>query len=87
MDLPDGSLWIAFGLALLAGFGLMLKRNQSIRRPPLLGLDGVPILARTLTLSDGEVVEYVDVGPVEMDRGSRESASRPVVLLVPGADG
>jgi len=87
VDLPDGSLWIALGLALLAGFGLILKRNRRIRRPPLLGLDGVPMSARTLTLSDGEAVEYVDVGPLEADRGSRESASRPVILLVPGADG
>ncbi len=87
VNVPDGSLWIALGLALLAGFGLMLKRNRRLRRPPLLGLDGVPIPARTFTLSDGEVVEYVDVGPVEMDRGSREAASRPAIVLIPGADG
>jgi len=87
VDFPDGSLWIALAVALLTGFGLTVKRNRRLTRPPLLGLDGVPIPARTLILSDGEVVEYVDVGPVEMDRAPAGQVSHPVLLLVPGADG
>lgn len=55
----------------------VLARNRALEPPSVLGGDGNPLPERSLRLSDGEAVPYVDAGPT----GS------PVVLLVPGADG
>jgi pimeloyl-ACP methyl ester carboxylesterase len=61
---------------------LIVVRNRRLVRPPVLGPDGLPVLTRTLLLSDGEAVSFLDVGP---RNPSRENS--PTLLLVPGADG
>jgi pimeloyl-ACP methyl ester carboxylesterase len=69
-----------------------VKRDRGPARPPILGNDGRPLLERTLTLSDGERVDYVVVGPTDPDfpgpAAVRDpAAGAPAILLIPGADG
>jgi pimeloyl-ACP methyl ester carboxylesterase len=57
-------------------------------RPPILASDGNPIPDLFLTLSDGETVDYVAVGPTDPDVGpASDLADAPAILLIPGADG
>ncbi|MFW6198570.1 MAG: alpha/beta fold hydrolase [Acidobacteriota bacterium] len=53
----------------------MRRRNARLERPPLRDFDGHPYPERSLTLSDGAGITWVDVG-----EGSP-------VLMIPGADG
>ncbi len=53
----------------------ILRRNDSLVRPPVLGSDGRPMPERTFRYSDGESVELIDAG------------EGPAMLWVPGADG
>lgn len=52
-----------------------VHRNRSIVRPPVRDASGAPYPAVEVKLSDGEVVEALDVG------------TGPALLLIPGADG
>lgn len=65
----------AVGGASVAYARAILRRNDSLVRPPVLGSDGRPMAGRTFRYSDGETVELIDAG---------EGAS---MLWVPGADG
>ena len=86
MNFLDGSLPLALGLVAGIYVGLVLWRNRRLVRPPILGTDGAPIPERTFTLSDGETVDYLDVGPTDADlEGSAPGLL--TILLVPGADG
>lgn len=86
MSLLDGSLLLALGLVAGIYVGLVLRRNRRLVRPPILGTDGAPIPERTFTLSDGETVDYLDVGPTDADlEGSAPGLL--TILLLPGADG
>ena len=85
MNLPFGSLLPALGILAVVYMVLILRRNRRLVRPPILGADGVPISDRTLILSDGETVDYLDVGPTDTDR--EWAADAPTIFLVPGADG
>jgi len=86
VNLVDGSLLLALVLVAVSYFGLILRRNRRLVRPPILGTDGAPIPDRTFTLSDGETVDYVDIGPT--DAALEGAASDALtILLVPGADG
>ena len=75
-------------LALLSAFYALWvrRRNRTLVRPPVLDLDGVPIPGRSFTLSDGETVDYLDLGPTEPNADSG-AGSPPTILLIPGADG
>jgi len=53
----------------------VLARNRSLERPPILDHDGEPFPIGLFELSDGVVVETLDVG------------EGPVLVWVPGADG
>ncbi len=70
-----------FAAALVAGLAgivysrAVLRRNDSLQRPPVRDLDGDPLPERTFQYSDGEEVSLIDVG---------EGAT---ILWVPGADG
>jgi len=70
-----------------------VKPRRRRSRPPILGNDGTPLPERTLTLSDGETVDYVAVGPTHPDLGPDlhpavdPAATAHGILLVPGADG
>ena len=89
MDFPDG--WLLPGLAILAVIyaGLILRRNRRLVRPPILGTDGVPLPDRVFTFSDGETVDYVDIGPTDPAPGTRggPATDPPTIMLLPGADG
>jgi len=69
------------GLGALAGaagaiYGRsVLARNRSLERPPIVDRDGEPFPIDLFELSDGVVVETLDVG------------EGPVLVWVPGADG
>ena len=86
MSLPLWVPWVAAAVATaVAGAAyarFVLTRNRSLVPPPILDSDGEPLPERSLELSDGEVVTYVDTGP-------RESTgpARPTILMIPGADG
>lgn len=82
MSLPVWSPWAAVVALAVVYARLVLVRNRRLLRPPVLGSDGSPVRARTLRLSDGEVVSCLDVGP-----RNPSSESSPTLLLVPGADG
>jgi len=75
-------------LGLLAAVytGLVLLRNRRLVRPPVLGIDGAPLPERTFTLSDGETVDFVVVGPTDPAGGDSAPIAHPI-FLVPGADG
>lgn len=75
-------------LGLLAAIyaGLVLLRNRRLVRPPILGIDGAPLPERTFTLSDGETVDFVVVGPTDPAGTSSTPIAHPI-FLVPGADG
>jgi pimeloyl-ACP methyl ester carboxylesterase len=66
--LVAGAAGVAYGKAILA-------RNRGLDRPPITDTDGEPYDIGLLELSDGEIVEYVDVG------------EGPPILWIPGADG
>ena len=86
MSLSDGLFLLASGLLAVSYAGLVLWRNRRLVRPPILGADGAPIPDLTCTFSDGETVDYVDLGPTDADLEG--SASEVLtILLVPGADG
>ncbi|HSM60651.1 MAG TPA: alpha/beta hydrolase [Longimicrobiales bacterium] len=82
MSLASWTPWLAAALLALLYARLVILRNRRLVRPPVLGADGAPLAERTLRLSDGEVVAYLDVGPREPD-----GSISPTVLLIPGADG
>lgn len=63
-----GAVGVAYGRAVLA-------RNRSLQRPPIRDPHGEPYPIDLFELSDGDVVEYLDVG------------EGPVLVWVPGADG
>ena len=75
-------------LGLLAAVytGLVLLRNRRLVRPPILGIDGAPLPERTFTLSDGETVDFVVVGPTD-PVGTKSTPIAHPIFLVPGADG
>ena len=75
-------------LGLLAALyiGLVLLRNRRLVRPPILGIDGAPLPERTFTLSDGETVDLVVVGPTD-PAGTASTPNAHPIFLVPGADG
>ena len=83
---PGGSFLPALALLVAVYMGLVLWRNRRLARPPILGMDGVPIPGKTFTLSDGETVDYVVAGPTD-PAGGASVRSRPPIFLVPGADG
>jgi len=84
--LPGGSLLPVLGLLTAAYAGLVLLRNHRLVRPPILGIDGAPLPERTFTLSDGETVDYVVVGPTDPTAEDSAPITHPI-FLVPGADG
>lgn len=53
----------------------ILRRNDSLVRPPVTGPDGRPMPVRAFRYSDGETVDLIDAG------------EGPAMLWVPGADG
>jgi pimeloyl-ACP methyl ester carboxylesterase len=79
----DGSILLVLGLLIVSYVGLVQVRNRRLVRPPILGFDGAPIRERTFTLSDGETVDYVVVGPTDPESTPGASA----IFLLPGADG
>ncbi|MFV1987426.1 MAG: alpha/beta fold hydrolase [Gemmatimonadota bacterium] len=70
-----------FALGALAGAAgvvyarAMVLRNRALDRPPIHDADGEPFEIETFEMSDGEIIEYLDVGEGE-----------PLVWI-PGADG
>lgn len=84
--LPGGSLLPVLGLLAAVYAGLVLLRNRRLVRPPILGIDGAPLPERTFTLSDGETVDFVVVGPTDPAGTDSTPIAHPI-FLVPGADG
>ena len=84
--LPGGSLLPVLGLLAASYTGLVLLRNRRLVRPPILGIDGAPLPERTFTLSDGETVDCVVVGPTDPTTADSAPIAHPI-FLVPGADG
>lgn len=66
---------VATGVAAVAYWKAMVRRNASLVRPPVRDASGTPFPIREFTLSDGERVEYIDAG------------EGPALVWVPGADG
>jgi pimeloyl-ACP methyl ester carboxylesterase len=88
VDFPYG--WLLLLAVLFVTYaGLILRRNRRLVRPPILDLAGVPIPDQVFTLSDGETVDYVDIGPTDPANGAdnRSAIAVPTIFLVPGADG
>lgn len=65
----------ALALAGVAYVRAMVKRNERLRPPPVRDLAGRPLPHRTLEVSDGERIDYLDAG------------EGTPILWVPGADG
>jgi 3-oxoadipate enol-lactonase len=79
---------LAVLLAGAAYAAAVLRRNRRLVRPPILGVDGAPLRGRTFTFSDGETVDYVDVGPTDDPAsGDGHASAVSALFLVPGADG
>ncbi|MGB5303723.1 MAG: alpha/beta hydrolase [Gemmatimonadota bacterium] len=84
--LPGGPLLPVLGLLVAVYTGLVLLRNRRLVRPPILGTGGAPLPERTFTLSDGETVDFVAVGPTDPAEADSGPIAHPI-FLVPGADG
>jgi len=73
--------WTKVALGALAGAAgvayakAVVARNRALDRPAMRDVEGEPFPIDAVTLSDGEVVEYVDVGEGE------------ALVWIPGADG
>jgi pimeloyl-ACP methyl ester carboxylesterase len=66
---------VTAGLVGVAYARAVLRRNDSLRRPPVRDPDGQLLPERTFLYSDGEEVSVIDAG------------EGPTILWVPGADG
>ncbi|WP_420636876.1 alpha/beta fold hydrolase [Candidatus Palauibacter sp.] len=76
LGLPGGfALGALAGAAGAAYWWTMTRRNAALVRPPVRDLSGEALPTGTIEYSDGESVEYVDVG------------SGDVLVWIPGADG